>query len=120
MLSIALKSPVPIYEQLVDGIQSMIKGGKLKPGDSLPPIRALASQLEISINTVARAYMELERVGLIESNGRKGSFVKNMESLPGAVPANIFKENILTLIRNGLEKDQIITLFNQNINEIYS
>ena len=120
MLSIALKSPVPIYEQLMEGIQSMIKSGKLKPGDPLPPIRALASQFEISVNTVARAYMELERAGLIESNGRKGSFVKDLGHIENVVSGNIFKDSILTLIKKGLEKDEIIALFNKNINEIYS
>lgn len=120
MLSITLKSPIPIYEQLIDGIQKMIRMGELKPGHSLPPIRKLAGQLEISVNTVARAYMELERMGIIESNGRKGSYVKAAGHLDEKIPENIFKETIIRLIKNGFEKEEIIALFNKNINEIYS
>ena len=56
MLRINLNSPVPIYEQLIDEIKRMIEYGELKPGDSLPTIRSLSSQLDVAVNTVARAY----------------------------------------------------------------
>jgi DNA-binding transcriptional regulator YhcF (GntR family) len=52
-------------------IKHMIISGELKPGSSLPTIRSLASQLEVANNTVARAYQELETLGLAESKGRR-------------------------------------------------
>ena len=67
MIKINLRSPVPIYEQLVSEIKNKITAEELLPGDSLPTIRALASQLDVAVNTVARAYRELERLDLIDS-----------------------------------------------------
>lgn len=73
----------PIYEQIVMQIKSQIMEGKLKAGDALPSMRALAQALRISVITTKRAYEELERDGFIESYTGKGSFVKgqNMELL---------------------------------------
>lgn len=73
----------PIYEQIVSQIKSQIMAGRLKAGDALPSMRALAQALRISVITTKRAYEELERDGFIESYTGKGSFVKgqNMELL---------------------------------------
>lgn len=120
MLKITLNSPIPIYEQLVSEFIDMIDSGKLKEGDSLPSIRKLANQLDIAINTVARAYMELERKGIIVSNGRKGTFIKTHSSSPNKHSANIFKEPLRILIREGLDKEDIIRIFNKNLTEIFN
>ena len=61
IIQIAHQSPVPIYEQLFAEIEQMIISGDLEENDSLPSIRQLASQLDVAVNTVARAYQELER-----------------------------------------------------------
>ena len=50
---------IPIYEQVVQQIRQMIASGELRPGDTLPPVRQLASQLDVAANTIARAYQEL-------------------------------------------------------------
>lgn len=65
----------PIYQQIVTQFKNMIFTGKIMPGDSLPSIRNLAKELQISVITTKRAYEELEREGLIETVGGKGSFV---------------------------------------------
>ena len=119
MLKIIPSSPTPIYEQLIYGIKEMIEKGSLEPGDSLPPIRKLAKQLDVAINTVARAYMELERLGLIVSNGRKGSFVKGNNQTSGPIHDRIFKDPLIQLIREGYNKDEIIKIFNKNIHDIF-
>jgi len=115
MLKITLNSPVPIYEQLISGIMEMMETGKLKEGDSLPSIRNLAKQLDIAVNTVARAYMELERRGIIVSNGRKGSHIKYSSSPRSKETERIFKEPLRKLIREGLDKEDIIRIFNENL-----
>ena len=69
-------SDKPIYEQIEDQIKAQIMSGNLKEGDALPSMRNLAAQLRISVITTKRAYEELEREGIIESNSGKGSFVK--------------------------------------------
>ncbi|MDE6031117.1 MAG: GntR family transcriptional regulator [Oscillospiraceae bacterium] len=66
---------VPIYEQIVSQIKSMILGGTLKEGDPLPSMRALAQDLRVSVITTKRAYESLEAEGLIESFTGRGSFV---------------------------------------------
>lgn len=65
----------PIYEQITTQIKEMIISGKLKSGEALPSIRALAKDLRISVITTKRAYEELERDGFIETVAGKGSFV---------------------------------------------
>lgn len=68
-------SPHPIYEQIVNQVRSQILGGSLKEGEPLPSIRKLAQILQISVITTKRAYDELEREGLIDTVGGKGTFV---------------------------------------------
>lgn len=60
-------SPAPLYRQLIDQTKRAIAAGQLQPGDALPSVRALAEQLLINPNTVARAYADLIRDGLLES-----------------------------------------------------
>jgi GntR family transcriptional regulator len=119
MLKINLNSPVPIYEQLVDEIQRLIKIGELTVGDSLPPIRQLAKQLDVDKNTVARAYQELYKQNIIEGNRRKGSFIKgNQIEIPNR-SRNIFKEQIIELLQKGLNKNDIEKVFYDNLNQIF-
>ena len=66
----------PIYEQLIRQVKHAISSGTLKTGDQLPTVRDLATRLVINPNTVARAYRELEQMGLLESNTRRGTVVK--------------------------------------------
>ena len=65
----------PIYEQICRQVKGAIAAGKLKPGEPLPSIRALARDLRISVITPKRAYEELERDGFICTQAGKGSFV---------------------------------------------
>ncbi|WP_216214182.1 GntR family transcriptional regulator [Amycolatopsis aidingensis] len=68
-------SPVPPFEQVRAELARQINEGTLPVGTKLPTVRALAAELGIAPNTIARAYRELEEAGLIETRGRAGSFV---------------------------------------------
>lgn len=68
-------SEQPIYEQIVDQIKALILRNELLEGASLPSIRKLAQELQISVITTKRAYEELEREGFIETVRGKGSFI---------------------------------------------
>ena len=68
-------SPDPIYEQIVRQVLAQILSGDLSEGDPLPSIRALARDLQISVITTKRAYEELEREGMLNTVGGKGTFV---------------------------------------------
>lgn len=65
----------PIYRQIIDQVKNLVAAGRLKPGDEMPPIRALAQQLIINPNTVARAYRELEAQGVLVSRQGSGTVV---------------------------------------------
>ena len=68
-------SPVPPYEQLRLRLAELAATGALPAGTKLPPVRALAAELGLAANTVARSYRELEQAGLVETRGRAGTFV---------------------------------------------
>ncbi len=66
---------VPIYRQLMDQIREAAARGKLTPGQRLPSVRAVSRDLVINPNTVAKAYAELERDGVLNTRQGKGVFV---------------------------------------------
>jgi len=119
MLKINLNSPIPIYEQLVNEIKRMIEQGELKPGDPLPPVRSLAAQVDVAVNTVARAYQELARLDMIEGNRRKGSFVRREVPEVTGQHARIFKEPIIKLLQIGMSKKEIELIFRDTIKQIF-
>ena len=77
---IDFKSGKPVYLQLVDQVRYAAASGALRPGDSLPSIRPLAEELRVNRNTVAKAYTELESLGVIETVAGKGCFLAENES----------------------------------------
>jgi GntR family transcriptional regulator len=74
------KSGKAVYLQLVDQVRMAAASGVLQPGDALPGIRPLAEELRVNRNTVAKAYSELERLGIIENVPGKGCFVRENSS----------------------------------------
>lgn len=68
----------PLSEQLRDGIAGRIAAGRLVPGERVPPVRALAVELGLAPNTVAKAYRELESAGYLVGRGRHGTFVADV------------------------------------------
>ena len=80
LFQINFKSGMPAYLQLVDQVKAAAASGELKPGEALPSIRPLAEELRLNRNTVAKAYAELESLGVIESLPGKGCFLKQNHS----------------------------------------
>jgi GntR family transcriptional regulator len=74
-INIDPESSVPIYIQIEDSIHSLIAAGQIQPGEQLPTIRELAADIRVNLNTVARAYFELDREGVISTQRGKGTFV---------------------------------------------
>jgi GntR family transcriptional regulator len=68
-------SPVPLGEQLRRALRRALAEGELREGDPLPPVRQLANDLGVNLNTVARAYRELEREGLVSPARGRGTVV---------------------------------------------
>jgi GntR family transcriptional regulator len=66
---------VPIYLQIVQQVKHLVASGRLAAGDEIPPIRGLAEQLVVNPNTVARAYLELERAGIVTKRHGAGTYI---------------------------------------------
>jgi len=80
LFQINFKSGKPAYLQLVDQVKAAAASGALQPGEALPSIRPLAEELRLNRNTVAKAYSELESLGVIETLPGKGCFLKENHS----------------------------------------
>src|SRR5215471_1075510 len=76
-LHISTGDGLPIYLQIASQIKHLAASGRLAPGDEIPAIRTLANELLINPNTVARAYLELEREGLVLKRHGSGTFVSD-------------------------------------------
>lgn len=74
-IAVDLAAGEPPFEQVRAQLAGLIGSGRLLPGDRLPTVRALAADLGLAVNTVARAYKELEAAGLVETRRRAGTVV---------------------------------------------
>jgi GntR family transcriptional regulator len=72
-----LQSGVPVYRQIIDQVQGGIASGSLTAGEQLPTVRQVAVDLAINLNTVLRAYRELEIRGVLETQQGTGTFISN-------------------------------------------
>ena len=118
MLQIDVRSRVSIYEQIKNQIMELIISGILQPDEQLPSIRALARDLSLNVNTVKRAFSDLEAAGVIYTVSGRGSFVSknavgNRQMLQKA------RDQLQTALRtaksNGLTKQDVYGL----IDDIY-
>jgi len=79
-LHISTGDGLPIYLQIANQVKYLVASGRLAPGDELSPIRVLAHQLLVNPNTVARAYLELERDGVVQKRHGSGTYVSDSGS----------------------------------------
>lgn len=97
-LEVDTHSPTPHYEQIRSQVAAAVLTGALTPGARLPTIRQLAGDLRLSVNTVARAYRELESEGLVDTLGKKGTFIAER---PEAAPSVRSQDERRRLLRQG-------------------
>jgi len=74
------KTGIPFYRQIVDQIRFGIASGNLTTGEQLPTVRALAVELKVNLNTVAKAYKELEIQNILETQQGTGTFISASET----------------------------------------
>src|SRR5687768_3754155 len=105
-IHISANDGVAIYLQIVNQIKYLVAAGRLSAGDELPPIRALAEQLLINPNTVARAYRELEIAGIVEKRRTAGTYVSDQGSpLARRERIKILTQRVDTLIAEARQMD---------------
>lgn len=101
---------VPVFAQICDAVRAQVTDGTLPPGSRLPTTRALAAELGVAVNTVAKAYRELENEGFIEGRGRLGTFVVDRSGAVGDREARRFIQAMRNL---GLSRDEVVELIHR-------
>jgi len=120
VLTVDPRSGVPIYHQVVEQVKRSVALGVLVAGEQLPTVKQLALDLTVNPNTIARAYRELEREGVIETAVGRGSFVRaNGEADSPRVAAEIGSDALDLAMREaksvGLTADEVRGLFEASL-----
>lgn len=113
MFSLNYDSREPIYEQLYNNVVKLVALGVLKPDEQLPTVRALAKDVGVNPNTVAKVYQMLERDKVIYSVVGRGSFIApnaSPDSLKMITAARLLGEAIDKAVELGITKDDINTI----------
>lgn len=113
MITIDQTGRVPIYEQICRSVCRDIEAGFLKEGDMLPSARALAKQLSLNPNTVAKAYSRLEQDGIIYSVAGKGCFVAKPRGEARDKLMREFRSVTAEALENGASTEELIELIKQ-------
>lgn len=101
-LDLDFRSNVPLTNQIVAQIQNQLADGVLHPGDQLPTVRALAAELRVNFNTVARAYRLLDEAGIISTQQGRGTFI--LDKPPTKASEQLRRESLKTLAQRYLEE----------------
>ncbi|HMV94820.1 MAG TPA: GntR family transcriptional regulator [Anaerolineales bacterium] len=120
-LRLDFHSGLPIYTQIVNQIQSQLANGILMPGDQLPTVRALAQELRVNFNTVARAYRILDEARVISTQQGRGTYITEIP--PPKVSEKLRSESLATLtqrfiseaIRLGFSEREISQMVRDNL-----
>jgi len=103
-------SSMPPYEQVRSQIADAIRSGRLRPAARLPTVRRLADDLGLAVNTVARAYRELELAGLVETRGRQGTFVAGPPSQTRELGINAARTYLLRMRELGFDTAEALAM----------
>lgn len=101
-LQIDFRSDLPIYTQIVNQVQAQVASGILKPDDQLPTVRALAEELRVNFNTVARAYRILDEARIISTQQGRGTFITEIP--PPKVTERLRRESLEALTQRYLSE----------------
>ncbi|WDE03168.1 GntR family transcriptional regulator [Thalassomonas viridans] len=121
-ISIDIDDPVPLFAQLVTQIKQAVNQEKLAPGDALPSIRQLANDLTMNSKTVAKAYRLLERDGVIQTRGYRGTFIHPEAKKNSTLDLNAWlhatlDDTISKLKAAGITDSEIRIAFSQAMNK---
>ena len=116
-IDVDFRSDIPLYIQIVEQIQQRVAEGELKPGDQLPTVRALASELRVNFNTVARSYRLLDEAGVISTQQGRGTYILEMP-LP-EVTERLRSESLQALARRYLSEAKRLGYNAQGALEIF-
>ena len=101
-IALDYRSGIPIYLQIVEQVRQQVSTGGLSPGDQLPTVRQLATDLRVNFNTVARAYRLLDEAGLISTQQGRGTYI--WEGPTEETLKQLKKKSLEELARNYLDE----------------
>lgn len=119
MIEIDYKSDMPIYEQIIEQFKLNIVKGIFKEGDKVISLRKMANMLDITPSTVAKAYAELERQGVIETIRAKGTYIAHQAQKPAEIPSEKTKKKLLSEIIELKHSGYSLQDIQKIINELY-
>ena len=111
----------PIYLQIIEEIKREIAKGNLKAGEKLPSVRDLAKEIEVNPNTVARAYLELEREGVLVSKRGQGTFITEEKRIINKIRRELKEEILKRVLKElkslGISLDEIMSFLRESMEE---
>ena len=116
MLHIDFRSGLPIYTQIVNQVQAQVAGGILRPGDQLPTVRALAEELRVNFNTVARAYRILDEARIISTQQGRGTYITEIP--PPNVTEKLRRESLQALTERYINEAMRLEFSKDEISEM--
>ena len=116
MLQIDFRAGLPIYTQIVNQVQTQVAGGVLKPGDQLPTVRALAEELRVNFNTIARAYRILDEARIISTQQGRGTYITEIP--PQKVTERLRRESLEALTQQYLTEAMRLEFSRDEISEM--
>lgn len=111
----------PIYRQVADEIKGLIARGSLSEGMALPPVRQVADDLGVNLNTIAAAYRELQREGLLKVRHGSGAIVSSRrvtEQSDGEL-RKALRTSLTHLVLAGLPRPEIIEIVNEEVRDLF-
>ena len=115
-LQIDFRSGLPIYTQIVNQVQAQVASGVLQSGDQLPTVRALAEELRVNFNTVARAYRILDEARIISTQQGRGTYITEIP--PPKVSDRLRKESLEALTQRYISEAVRLDFSKQEISQM--
>ncbi|HWF16745.1 MAG TPA: GntR family transcriptional regulator [Acidimicrobiales bacterium] len=120
MVALDPDSPVPPFEQVRRQLVAAIASGSLEQSVRLPTVRELAADLDLAVNTVAKAYRQLELAGLIETRGRHGTFVAGAPTAKRELATKAAHDFMSRMRELGIGKAEALAILNREVERAQS
>jgi GntR family transcriptional regulator len=112
----------PVYRQIADEIKTLIARGELTEGVALPPVRQIAGDLGLNLNTIAAAYRELQKEGLVRVRHGAGAFVvaRRVSETSEADLRKALRASLTHFALAGLPRSEIVAIVNEELQQFFS
>ncbi len=112
----------PVYRQVADEIKGLIARSELREGMALPPVRQVADDLGVNLNTIAAAYRELQKEGLLKVRHGSGALVtaRRMTQQNDAELRKTLRASLAHLVLAGLPRAEIVEMVNEELRQLFT